>query len=80
MHTTIGSASGKVGMDDLFRLGENFFETHGGRVQNDRVGGGLKRRFGAVAVAVVALLKFAEDGFLGGALLFRCLWGGALAV
>jgi hypothetical protein len=66
----VGDLSGwEMGADDLFGAGENLFEGHGGGVEDDGVGGGLERGFGAVAVAIVALFEVAEDGLLCHALL-----------
>src|SRR6185503_7586524 len=72
-----------MGADDLLGPGQNLVERHRGGIENDGVGGGLKRRFGAVAVAVVAFPEFGEDGGFGCAMLFGglrigCLTGGAL--
>ena len=58
-----------MGANDLFGAGEDLVEGHGGGVEDDGVGGGLEGRFGAVAVAVVALFQFADDGLFGEALL-----------
>jgi hypothetical protein len=55
----------QVGADDLFGAGENLIERHGGGVEDDCVLSGLEGGFGAVAVAVVALFQFADDGLLG---------------
>ncbi len=58
-----------MGADDLFGAGENLIERHGGGVEDDGVCGGLEGGFGAMAVAVVALFQFADDGLFGQALL-----------
>ena len=46
-----------MGADDLFGLGQDLVEGHGGGVEDDGVGGGPEGGFGAVAVAVVALFQ-----------------------
>ena len=58
-----------MGADDLFGAGENLIQGHGSGVEDDGVGSGLEGGFGAVAVAVVALFQFADDGLLGETLL-----------
>jgi hypothetical protein len=70
----------QVGADDLFGAGQHLVERHGGGVEDDGVWGGLERGFGAVAVAVVALFQFADDGLFGEKLLLGCERVGGLAV
>ena len=69
-----------MGADDLFGAGEDLVEGHGGGVEDDGVGSGLERGFGAVAVAVVAVFQFSDDGFFGEALLVGSEGIGGLAV
>jgi hypothetical protein len=68
-----------VGTDDLFGASEDLVEGHGSGVEDDGVGGGLKGRFGAVAVAVVALFELADNGLFGETLLFGGERVGSLA-
>ncbi len=58
-----------MGTDDLFGPSENLIQRHGCGVQDDCVGCRLEGGFGAVAVAIVALFQFTDDGLFGEALL-----------
>src|SRR5258707_14653780 len=69
-----------MGTDDLFGASQDLVERHGGGVEDDSVGGGLKRGFGAVAVAVVALFQLTDDGLFGETLLLGGEWIGGLAI
>src|SRR5882757_2871034 len=69
-----------MGADDLFGPSQDLVKRHDGGVEDDSVGGGLKRGFGAVAVAVVALFQFPDDGLFGETLLLGGERIGGLAV
>jgi len=69
-----------VGADDLFGAGQNLIERHGCGVEDDGVRGRLEGGFGAVAVAVVALFQFTDDGLFGETLLLGGKWIGSLTI
>src|SRR6267154_1517021 len=69
-----------MGAYDLFGAGQDLIERHGGGVEDDSVCGGLERGFGAVAIAVVALFQFTDDGLFGQTLLLGGEGIGGLAV
>src|SRR5579871_1440053 len=69
----IGALRRYVGQNNLLGTGKNLLKCHRSRVEDDRVGGGLERRFGAIAIAIVALLHLLDDGLFQGLLLLRRL-------
>lgn len=58
-------AVGEERADKIFDAGEDLVQSEGGGVDDDRIGGGVERGVGSIAVALVALAELLKNCGVG---------------